>query len=149
MPETARLRCELTNEQRRLLASHLASLEECCFGLLELLRPFDSSLVRRQPLPQEKAEHLQHMVARLRSRVSQAAWDLGLPRAHQDARREAASLVATMDENLRELLRLRDRHGVTEDLGGYLEDLVKDFRHIVADLDRAVGKTISKAAVAG
>jgi len=89
------------------------------------------------------------MVARLRSRVSQAAWDLGLPRAHQDARREAASLVATMDENLRELLRLRDRHGVTEDLGGYLEDLVKDFRHIVADLDRAVGKTISKAAVAG
>ena len=54
-----------------------------------------------------------------------------------------------MDENLRELLHLRDRNGVTEDLTGYLEDKVKDFRHIVADLDRVVGKTISKAAVAG
>jgi len=149
MHEATSLRSEITNDQSRLIAAHLRTLEESCMRLLELFRPFDSSLLRRQPLPHEKAEDLHRMVARLRSRGSEAAWDLGLPRAHQDARWEAASLVATMHENLGELLHLRDGNGVTEDLAGYLEDLVKDFRHIVADIDRRVGKSISKAAEAG
>jgi len=149
MREVPRLKSEITNEQRRLIAAHLRPLEESCMRLLELFRPFDSSLVRRQPLPQEKAEQLQRFVARLRSRISQAAWDLGLQRAHQDARREASSLVAAMDENLRELLRLRDGNGVPDDHAEYLERLVQELQHIVTDIDRVAGKPVSEAVVAG
>ena len=149
MREVARLKSEIANDQRRLIAAHLRTLEESCLRLLEMFRPFDSSLVRRQPLPQGKAEQLQRFVARLRSRISQAAWDLGLQRAHQDARREASSLVATMDENLRELLRLRDRNGVPEDRAEYLEKLAQELQHTVTDIDRVVGKPVSEAVVAG
>jgi hypothetical protein len=149
MREVARLKSEITNDQRRLIAAHLRTLEESCLRLVELLRPFDASLVRRQPLAQEKAELLQRFVARLRSRISQAAWDLGLQRAHQDARREASSLVAAMDENLRELLRLRDGNGVPDDRAEYLERLVQELQHIVTDIDRVAGKPASEAVVAG
>jgi endonuclease III len=149
MREVARLKSEIANDQRRLIAAHLRTLEESCLRLLEMFRPFDSSLVRRQPLPQGKAEQLQRLVAHLRSRISQAAWDLGLQRAHQDARREASSLVATMDENLRELLRLRDRNGVPEDRAEYLEKLAQELQHTVTDIDRVVGKPVSEAVVAG
>jgi endonuclease III len=149
MREVARLKSEIANDQRRLIAAHLRTLEESCLRLLEMFRPFDSSLVRRQPLPQGKAEQLQRLVAHLRSRISQAAWDLSLQRAHQDARREASSLVATMDENLRELLRLRDRNGVPEDRAEYLEKLAQELQHTVTDIDRVVGKPVSEAVVAG
>ncbi len=77
---TAKLNSEITSEHRRLIAAHLRTLEESGIHLLELLRPFDSSLVRRQPLAHEKADQLQRLVARLRSGLPQAVWDLGLPR---------------------------------------------------------------------
>ena len=149
MRDAAMFKSEITNEQRRLIAAHLRILEESCSRLLELFRPFDLTLVRRQPLPQEKAEQLQRLVARLHSRISQTAWDLGLKRTHQDARREAASLVATMDENLRELLRLRDRNGVPEDRADYLDRLAQELQHIVTDIDRVVGKVLPDPVVAG
>jgi len=149
MRDAAMFKSEITNDQRRLIAAPLRTLEESCLRVLGLFRHFDSSLVRRQPLPQEEAEQLQRLVAHLRSRISQAAWDLGLQRAHQDARREAATLVATMDENLCELLRLRDRDGVPADLAEYLERLAPELQHIVTDIDRVVGKAVSEAVVAG
>ena len=147
MHEATSLRSEITNDQSRLIAAHLRTLEESCMRLLELFRPFDSSLLRRQPLPQDKAEVLHRMVARLRSRVSEAAWDLGLSRAHQDARREAASLVATMDDNLRELLHLRDGNELPEGRAEYLTRLAQELQRIVTEIDRAVGKPVSETVV--
>jgi len=149
MREGARLKSEITNDQRRLIAAHLRNLEESCVRHLELPRPFDSGLVRRQPLSQEKAELLQRLVARLRSRLSEAAWDLGLQRVHQDARREASSLVATMGESLRELPRLRDRNGLPEDRAEDLVRLAQEVQRIVSDIDRVVGKVLPDQVVSG
>jgi len=143
MREAARLKSEITTDQRRLIAAHLRTLEESCLRLLELLRPFDASLVRRQPLPQDKAEPMQRMIAHLRTGISQAAWDLGLPKANRNPCLEAATLVATLDEGIRELLHFQDRDGVPEDLAGYLEKLTQEFQRIVTDIDRVVGHAVS------
>jgi hypothetical protein len=144
MPETARLNCEVTNNQRRLISDHLCTLEESCLRLLELLRPFDSSLVRRQPLPHEKAERLQCLAARLRSRLPQAACDFGLQRIHRDPWREARSLVATMHEHLRELRQLRNGREILDGPREYLETLTDDLQHIVTEIAREVGPPFSE-----
>lgn len=140
MSGAADLRLEIPTEERRLIAGRLRVLEESSLRLLELFRPFESSLVRRQPLSQENAERLQRINARLHSRLSQAAWDLGLPRAHQDARQEVACLVTRMEKTLGELLQIRDRRKVPEDLAGYLEKLGEELQRIIGDIDRVAGK---------
>jgi hypothetical protein len=123
-------------------------MEDACLRLVDLLRPFDSSFVRRQPLPLEKAEQLQRSVARMRSCLSMAAWDLGLQKTHQDARREAVSLVATMRENIRQLLHPHGQDGAPKDLVEYLENLARELDRTLNEIDRTVGGTPSGAAAA-
>jgi hypothetical protein len=143
MREAATLKTEIPNDQRHLIAVQLRTMEESCLRLLELLRPFDASLVRRQPLPQEKAEPLQRMIARLRTGISQAAWDLGLPKVNRNPCMEAATWVATLDEGIHELLQFQRRDGVSENLAGYIEKLTEEFHRIVTDIDRVVGHAVS------
>ena len=127
------------------MAAQMRVWEEFSRRLLEFLHPLESSLVRRQPLSQADAEWLQRIVARLRSRVSQAVWDLGLPRTNQDSRQELACLAAKMEGSVQELIRLGDRSGIPAALAEYLVQLQEELGRIVGDIDRAAGKSAPNA----
>ena len=145
MPGSVNLRLEISDEDRRLMAAQMRVWEEFSRRLLEFLHPLESSLVRRQPLSQADAEWLQRIVARLRSRVSQAVWDLGLPRTNQDSRQELACLAAKMEGSVQELVRLGDRSGIPAALAEYLVQLQEELGRIVGDIDRAAGKSAPNA----
>ena len=127
------------------MAAQMRVWEEFSRRLLEFLHPLESSLVRRQPLSQADAEWLQRIVARLRSRVSQAVWDLGLPRTNQDSRQELACLAAKMEGSVQELVRLGDRSGIPAALAEYLVQLQEELGRIVGDIDRAADKSAPNA----
>ena len=127
------------------MAAQMRVWEEFSRRLLEFVHPLESSLVRRQPLSQADAEWLQRIVARLRSRVSQAVWDLGLPRTNQDSRQELACLAAKMEGSVQELIRLGDRSGIPAALAEYLVQLQEELGRIVGDIDRAADKSAPNA----
>ena len=127
------------------MAAQMRVWEEFSRRLLEFVHPLESSLVRRQPLSHADAEWLQRIVARLRSTVSQAVWDLGLPRTNQDSRQELACLAAKMEGSVQELIRLGDRSGIPAALAEYLVQLQEELGRIVGDIDRAAGKSAPNA----
>jgi hypothetical protein len=45
-----------------------------------------------------------------------------------------------MEKTLGELLQIRDRRKVPEDLAGYLEKLGEELQRIIGDIDRVAGK---------
>ncbi len=53
-----------------------------------------------------------------------------------------------MEENLRELVQLRDSSGFPDDRAEYLARLAHELQHIVSEIARAVGQPVSDA-VAG
>ena len=139
MPEAANLRLEIPAEERRLIAGRLRVLEETSLSLTELFRPFESSLVRRQPLSRQNAERLQRINSRLRSMLSHAAWDLGLPPMHQDALQEVAHLATRMEKTLGELVEIGSQDDVPQDLAGYLQKLGFEIQRIVGDIEAVTG----------
>jgi len=149
MPGSVNLRLEISDEDRRLMAAQMRVWEEFSRRLLEFFHPLESSLVRRQPLSHADAEWLQSIVGRLRSRVSQAVWDLGLPRTNQDSRQELSCLVERMEESLQELVRLGERSGIPEALVGYLADLRKELGRVVDDIDRVAAKPATNKVAVG
>ncbi len=139
MAEGKKQRIEMPAEERHVLATHIRMLEEFSQRLAELFRPVDSCLVYRLPLSHENAEQLQRVYSHLRSRISQAAWDLGLPRTNQDSREELESLVMEMGETLEGLESISSRVGTPAVLEAYLTQLATDLRRIVNDIDRVAG----------
>lgn len=148
MPEVANLRLEIPAEERRLLTIQFRILEESSLHVPELFHPFESSLVRRLPLSHENAEQLQRINSHLRSRISQAVWDLGLPRSNQDSRQELASLAARMGESLQELLHIGDQSGTSGALAGYLSQLAGELQLLVDAIGRMAGKSSLNTAAA-
>lgn len=148
MPELANLRLEIPAEERRLIAIQFRILEEASLRVPELFHPFESGLVRRQALSHENAEQLQRINSHLRSHISQAVWDLGLPRTNQDSRQALACLAARMAESIQELLRIGDRSGTSDALAGYLTKLAGEFQGLVNAMGRVAGKSsLNTAAV--
>jgi uncharacterized membrane protein YccC len=145
MSEAANLRSEIPAEERKLIAGRLRVLEESSLCLTELFRPFESSLVRRQPLSRENAERLQRINSRLRSMLSHAAWDLGLPPAHQDALQEVAHLAARMEKTLGELVEIGSQGDVPQVLAGYLQKLGREIQRIVGDIEAVAGRPASNS----
>jgi hypothetical protein len=148
MLELANLRLEIPAEERRLIAIQLRTLEESSLRVPELFHPFESSLVRRQALSHENAEQLQRINSHLRSRISQAVWDLGLPRTNQDPRQELAWVAARMAESIEGLLHVGNQSGTSSPLGAYLTQLAGDLQGIVDAIGRVAGKSgLNTAAV--
>ncbi len=149
MAEAQKRRLEIPSEERHLLATHIRMLEEFSKRLAELFHPFESSLVHRLPLSHENAEQLQRVYSHLRSRISQAVWDLGLPRCNEDSREELECIVAEMEETLQGLLSISSRAGTLGALEAYLTQLVADLQRIVNDIARVAGTKPEKASAVG
>ena len=141
MLELANLRLEIPAEERRRIAVQFRMLEESSLRVPELFHPFESSLVRRQALSHENAEQLQRINSHLRSRISQAVWDLGLPRSNQDSRQELACLAARTAESIQELLHVGDQSGTCSALVGYLTQLAGELQSLADAMGRVAGKS--------
>ncbi len=139
MVEAEKRRLEIPTEERHLLATHFRMLEEFSQRLSGLFHPFESCLVYRPPLSRENAEQLQRVYSHLRSRISKAVWDLGLPRSNHDSREELECLVVEMEETLQGLESISSRVGTPAILEAYLNQLTADLRRIVNDASRVAG----------
>lgn len=128
---------------KRAVANALRTVEASAMRLNELFRPFDSVLARRRPLPPDKAELVQRLTGRLRSRIAAAASSLKLQRIQQDGRLEAESLLALMKERLHFLDTVLD-HAPNEDVT-YISELAKDCNRLVDEIAVALGRNIPDA----
>ncbi len=135
-------RVTIRSDHRRVLSDRLRSVEQDCVQLLELLRPFDSALIRRRALPHEKAGSFQRLIADLRSKIVLMADNLGLQRALQDAAQEAKLLTTRMSASVAEMHpdRLAEYGPVPDDLAQYLEAHVEALEVIVAKISQLLAK---------
>ncbi len=149
MAEAQKRRLEIPTEERHLLATHIRMLEDFSQRFAELFHPFESCLVHRLPLSHENAERLQRLNSHLRSRISQAVWDLGLPRLNQDSREELECLVLEMEDTLQGLESISGREGTSANLEAYLTQLVADLHRIANDIARVAGTKPEKTSAVG
>lgn len=113
-------------------------LEDYCLQLLELLRPVESALTSRSPLPPEKAEKLERSLVAVRSTIGQIKADLNLEHHHRNVKREAMALVATMMTNVEELHPhyLKGYGAVPDPLARYLQGCLNDLADALEAVDR-------------
>jgi hypothetical protein len=137
-----------TPEMRRELAGTLRTIEASAIRLNELFRSFDSALVRHKPLCPAKAELVQSLTSRLRSRIATAANDLRLQRVLQDGSIEAASLLALIKERLRPLFSGSSEEPRSE-AAQYVADLGEECTQIVYEIAAALGGSVRDAVVGG
>lgn len=113
---------QLSANHRRVISVRLRLLEESCLRLLDLSRNYEATLTSRRALPQDRAREVKALVDEVRAKISQMVPELGLERAHLDARREANALVAAIATDIEELdpHSLRGYGAVPEPLTEYL-----------------------------
>jgi hypothetical protein len=131
----------MNSHHRRVISVRLRLLENYCRSFLELFRPLESSLMRRIPLPEEKAEEIQRLVTEMNARISNMQAELGLESHTLDARRQAAALVSTMGVDLEELYPryLKGYGEVPPLLAEYLEERLGDCLGCIARMHQALG----------
>jgi hypothetical protein len=91
----------------------------CCDRLIQ-------RLVRRHSLPSERAEQLQRLAARLQSKITEAARDLGLQRAIEDPHSEGRSLFGAMEQVVQDIAHLGEQDDASQDLRYYLQSLARE-----------------------
>jgi hypothetical protein len=118
----------MSANHRRVLSVRMRLLEDYCLQLLELLHPKESVLTSRPGLPRGKAAKLERALEAVRSKIIQIKGELELEHVHQNARREAAALMAAMRTNVEELHpRYLTGYGTVPDpLARYLQGSLKD-----------------------
>jgi hypothetical protein len=128
----------MSANHRRVLSVRMRLLEDYCLQLLELFRPIESSLTSRSALPPEKAEKLERALGAFRSRISRVKSELELEHVHQNVKREAAALLATMITNVEELhpRYLKGYGTVSEPLTRYLQGCLKDLARELENVNR-------------
>lgn len=134
----------ISPNHRRVISVRMRLLEEYCLHLLELFRPFESTLTSRAQLPQEKAEDIRQGIAAFRSKIGKIKADLGLEHARRSAKQEAVALVITMITTVEELhpRYLKGYGEVPESLNDYLQECLKDLLQTLEAMDRILmGKT--------
>lgn len=102
-----RLRGRVSSADRRAIGAQIHALEQACQKLLELSHPSDSPFLRRDGFSHQEAEVVHRLVSRLLSKISEAAWELGLDRTIQNANQEAFSLVSNMKASTQSLANLK------------------------------------------
>lgn len=144
--EPEQLRREISSHHRRVISVRLQQLEEYCRRLLDLFRAVDSTMTSHRALPEEKTEEVRRRVQELQSKISQINADLALERVQRDAAREAAALVAAMTVNVEELhpQYLKGYGKVPKKLGEYLETGITELLRLTAEIDRALGRTVTQ-----
>ncbi|HVA00276.1 MAG TPA: hypothetical protein VMV34_01340 [Terriglobia bacterium] len=113
----------MSANHRRVLSVRMRLLEDYCCQLLELFRPAEPGGASGLFLPPEKAEKVESALRDFRSRIGRIKAELDLEHIHQNARREAVALVATMITNVEELHPhyLKGYGTVPEPLARYLQ----------------------------
>lgn len=123
---------------RRVLSVRMRLLEDYSRQLLELFHPIESALTSRSPLPAEKAEKVERALQAFRSRIVRIKAELELERVHQNVKREAAALLATMMNNVEELhpRYLKGYGTVPDPLARYLQGCLKDLANALEAVNR-------------
>jgi hypothetical protein len=134
----APLASRMSSNHRRVLSVRMRLLEDYCLQLLELLRPVESTLTSRSPLPPEKAEKLERALVAFRSTIGQIKTELDLEHHHQNVKREAVALVATMLTNVEELHPhyLKGYGAVPDPLARYLQGHLNDLSDALEAVNR-------------
>ncbi|HUZ45412.1 MAG TPA: hypothetical protein VMW54_02120 [Terriglobia bacterium] len=127
-PGKSRPASKMSPNHRRVLSVRLRLLEDYGLQLHELLRPVESAFTSRPALPPEKAEKLNSALLAFRSRIRRIKTELELEHHHQNVKREAMALVATMMNSVEELHpRYLDGYGnVPDPLAAYLQGCLPD-----------------------
>ena len=118
----------MSANHRRVLSVRMRLLEDYCLQLLELLRPVESTLTSRAALPPGKAEKLEGALRAFRFSIGRIKAELELEHLHQNVKREAVALLATMMTNVEELhpRYLKGYGTVPDPLARYLQGRLKD-----------------------
>lgn len=133
------LRGRVSSADRRAIGAHMHALEQACQELLELSHPSDSPFLRRDGFSHQEAEVVHRLVSRLLSKISEAAWELGLDRTLQKASQEAFSLVSNMKASTQGLANLKSSTE-RDNFIPYIQEFADDALRILNDISRVVGR---------
>ena len=132
------LRGRVSGADRQAISAQMRALDQACRKLLELSHPSDSPFLRRDGFSHQEAEVVHRLVSRLLSKISEAAWELGLDRTIQNASHEALSLVSNMKENAQGLLDLKSSTD-RDNFIPYVREFADEALRILNDISRVVG----------